>query len=193
VLFFHLQYDGLKMGGMLRQRLSWGFLFLTLGLPAWGAEIRELVPVIRQDKIIVSFRMTEAFSEEVERSVASGLPVTFRYTVELKRVRTVWLNQKVTTRHIHTTVTYDNLTERYKLSREIDGEIDATDVVSDVEAMRRFMVTVESVELFDTSLLEPNGEYYLRVKGIVRDRNLFLFIPWDVGSGWEKQYFTYLP
>jgi hypothetical protein len=125
--------------------------------------------------------------------VASGLPVTFRYTVELKRVRTVWLNQKVTTRSIHTTVTYDNLTERYKLSREIDGEIDATGVVEDVEAMRRFMVTMESMELFDTSLLEPNGEYYLRVKGVVRDRNLFLFIPWDVGSGWEKQYFTYLP
>ena len=181
------------MGAKLGQRLNWVVLFFAVGHPAWGAEIRELVPVIRQDKISVSFRMTEAFSEDVERAVASGLPVTFRYTIQLKRVRTVWLNQKVTTRHIHTTVTYDNLTERYKLSREINGEIDATEVVSDVAAMRRFMVTMESMELFDTSLLEPNGEYYLRVKGIVRDRNLFLFIPWDVGSGWEKRYFTYLP
>ena len=66
-------------------------------------------------------------------------------------------------------------------------------MLSDPEAMRRFMVTVESVDLFDTALLEPNGEYYLRVKGVIRDRNLFLFIPWDVGSGWEKAFFTYLP
>jgi hypothetical protein len=181
------------MGSKLSLKLCTLVLFLTGALPAWGAEIVELVPVHRRDKIYVSFRMTEAFNEEVERAVAAGLPVTFRYTVELKMVRAVWLNKKVTTRHIRTTVTYDNLTERYKLAREIDGEIDASDMVSDPEAMRQFMVTFDALELFDTSALEPNGEYYVRVKGVVRDRNLFLFVPWDVGSGWKKAYFTYLP
>ena len=168
-------------------------ILLLAGSPAWGAEIVELVPLHRRDKVLVSFRMTEAFGEEVERAVASGLPVTFRYTVELKMVRTAWLNRKVTTRHVRTTVIYDNLTERYKLSREVDGEMNASDVVSDPESMRQFMVTFDALELFDTSVLEPNGEYYVRVKGVVRDRNLFLLIPWDVGSGWKKAYFTYLP
>lgn len=168
-------------------------LFLAGGLLAWGADIVELVPLVRRDKIVVSFRMSDAFGEEVERAVASGLPISFRYTVQLKKVRTLWLNKNVATRHLRTTVSYDNLTERYRLSREIDGDIESTDVVSDPEAMRRFMVSFEAMELFDTSLLEPNGEYYLRVKGVIRDRNLFLFIPWDVGSRWEKSYFTYLP
>lgn len=181
------------MGSTVRYALCL-MVFVLLGhLPAWGAQIVDLVPVLRKDTIDVSFRMADAFSEEVERAVASGLPVSFRFTVQLKKVRIAWLNKKVVVRRIRTTVTYDNLTERYKLSREIDGEIDATEMVSDPEAMRRFMVTVESLALFDTSLLEPNGEYYLRVKGVIRDRNLFLFIPWDVGSGWEKAYFTYLP
>jgi hypothetical protein len=173
--------------------LCWTVLFLALEVPLWGAEIVELRSVVRRDKILVSFQMTDAFSEEVERAVESGLPVSFRFIVQLKKVRTVWLNKKVTTREIRTTVTYDNLTERYKLSLEIDGEIQATDVVSDPEAMRRFMVTIESLELFEPSILEPNGEYYLRVKGVIRDRNLFLFVPWDVGTGWTKRYFTYLP
>jgi hypothetical protein len=166
---------------------------LGVCLPAWGAEIVDLVPRYRRDTIYVSFRMTDAFGEDVDRAVESGLPVTFRYTVELKRVRTIWLNKKIATRRIRTTVIYDNLTKRYKLSREIDGEIDASDVVPDPESMHRFMVTFDDLELFDTSILEPNAEYYLRVKGVVRDRNLFLFIPWDVDSGWEKAYFTYLP
>jgi hypothetical protein len=181
------------MGSKLGLTLSTLLFILTGPLPARGAEIVELVPVYRRDKVYVSFRMTGAFNEDVERAVAAGLPVTFRYTVELKKVRAVWLNKKITTRRIRTTVTYDNLTERYKLSREIDGEVDASDMVSDPEAMRRFMVTFDALELFDTSVLEPNGEYYVRVKGVVRDRNLFLFIPWDVGSGWKKAYFTYLP
>ena len=176
---------GLKLGTLV--------LFLVGALPAWGADIVELVPVHRGDKIYVSFRMTEGFSDEVGRAVAAGLPVTFRYTVELKKVRAVWLNEKITTRHIRTTVAYDNLTERYKLSREIDGETDASDMVSDPEAMQRFMLTLDALELFDTSVLEPNGEYYVRVKGVVRDRNLFLLVPWDVGSRWKKAYFTYLP
>jgi hypothetical protein len=181
------------MGSNFGLKLCTLIVVLTGALPAWGAEIIELVPVHRRDKIYVSFRMIEAFSDEVERAVAAGLPVTFRYTVELKKVRAIWLNKKITTRHIRTTVTYDNLTERYKLSREIDGETDASDMVSDPEAMQRFMLTFDALELFDSSALEPNGEYYVRVKGVVRDRNLFLLIPWDVDSAWKKAFFTYLP
>jgi hypothetical protein len=181
------------MGSNVGLKICTFFLSLTAALPAWGAEIIELVPVHRRDKIYVSFRMIEAFSDDVERAVAAGLPVTFRYTVELKKVRAIWLNKKITTRRIRTTVTYDNLTERYKLSREIDGETDASDMVSEPEAMRRFMLTFDALELFDTSVLEPNSEYYVRVKGVVRDRNLFLLIPWDVDSGWKKAFFTFLP
>jgi hypothetical protein len=181
------------MGSRLLHLLFLIFAALVGPPPAWGTEIVDLIPVVKGNAIEVSFGLSDAFGEEVERAVASGLPVSFRFTVQLKKVRTLWLNQKVATQTIRTTVTYDNLTERYRLSKEIGDEIVATEVFSDPEAMRRFMVTMESLQLFDTSLLEPNGEYYLRVKGVVRDRNLFLLIPWDVGSGWMKAYFTYLP
>jgi hypothetical protein len=160
---------------------------------AEAAEIVDLIPLIKNDKVRVSFVMSEAFSEEVERAIASGLPVSFNYTVELKKVRTLWLNQKLTTRSLQTTVSYDNLAQRYKVSLELDGQILLTQVLADPEAMRRFMTRFENLELFSTSLLEPNGEYYLRVKGVIRERNFMFFIPWDVGSGWKKSYFTFIP
>jgi hypothetical protein len=169
------------------------FFLLSTYLPAAGAEIVDLTPVIKRGRILVSFRLTGAFTEDIERAIASGLPISFRYTVELKKVRTLWVNKRIAKREILTTVIYDNLTERYKLSREVDGELHGTEVVSDPVAMRRFMAEFEALDLFDVSLLEPNGEYYLRVKGVMKDRNLFLFIPWDIGSGWEKAYFTFLP
>jgi len=61
-----------EMGSELGLKFCTLILILT-GLPAWGAEIVELVPLHRRDTVLVSFRMTEAFGEEVERAVASGL------------------------------------------------------------------------------------------------------------------------
>jgi Domain of unknown function (DUF4390) len=161
--------------------------------PAGAAELVDLGLIVKDKKIFVTFRMTDAFNDDIERSIASGLPVSFRYDVQLKKVRTVWFNQKIVTRRITNTVKYDNITERYTLSRDVDGGIVATELVADRDAMMRFMTAIRDLPLFDVSLLEPNNDYYLRVKGLVKERNLFLFIPWDQDSGWEKTYFTYLP
>jgi len=169
------------------------WLVLVARLPATAAELLDLGLLIKDKKISVSFRMTEAFNEDIEKTITSGLPVSFRYEVQLKKVRAIWLNQKVDTRRITNTVTYDNITKRYTLSRDIDGAIVATVVIADLKDMVEFMTVIDDLGLFEVSSLEPNADYYLRVKGLVKERNLFLFVPWDQDSGWEKVYFTYLP
>lgn len=158
-----------------------------------GAAIADLVPVVRSDGIFVSFRAEDAFNQDIERAIRTGLDVNFRYNVELKRPRGIWFDARVALREISVTVTYDNLTKRYRLTREIDGKIDATEVVADAEAMRRFMTTFESLRLFELSELEPNDSYYIRVKGVMRDRNLLLLIPWGVSTSWKKARFDYVP
>lgn len=169
-------------------------VFAGLGLGATeGAEIRDLVAVVRSDVILVSFRAAEAFTEEIEHAIDTGLPVSFRYNVELKRSRGIWYDARVARRQIRTTVSYDNLTKRYSLTREIDGEIDRTEVVADAEAMRRFMTSFEPLQMFSVAVMEPNEEYYVRVSGTMKERNLLLFIPWDIGADWREAHFTYLP
>jgi len=169
------------------------WIILAAHLPAAAAGLVDLGLLIKDKKIFLTFRMIDAFNEDIERSIASGLPVSFRYEVQLKKVRTIWFNQRVVTRRITNTVTYDNITKRYTLSRDIDGGIVATALVVDPDEMMRFMTVVSDLEVFDVSFLDPNSDYYLRVKGLVKERNLFLFVPWDQDSGWEKTYFTYLP
>ncbi len=179
---------------MARSLRHAAFLTLTLaGAPLEAASIEELVPLVRSDGVFVSFRAGDAFNEEIERAIATGLEVSFRYNVELKRPRGIWPDGQVARREISATVAYDNLTKRYKLTREIDGKIDRTEVSADAEAMRRFMTTFESLRLFELSELEPNDSYYVRVKGVMRERNLLLLIPWDVGTGWRKARFDYVP
>jgi len=168
-------------------------LALALSSTISGAEIIELVPVIRGEGILVSFSVENAFDEDIAQAIDSGLEVSFRYNVELKRVRRAWLDKKEASRRIRTTVAYDNLTKRYSLTREIDGEIDATELVDNPDAMRRFMTSFESLLLFDVASMEPNEEYYLRVNGVMRVTNVLLLIPWNVGADWREAHFTYLP
>jgi hypothetical protein len=173
------------MGGYL--------LALALSSTISAAEIVELVPVVRSDGILVSFGVDDAFDEDIAQAIDSGLEVSFRYNIELRRVRRAWLDEKEASRQIRTTVAYDNLTKRYSLTREIDGEIDATELVDNPDAMRRFMTTFESLLLFDVSSMEANEEYYLRVNGVMRVKNVLLLIPWDVGADWREAHFTYIP
>jgi hypothetical protein len=168
-------------------------LALLLGPTVQGASIEELVPLVRSDGVFVSFRAGDAFSDDIERAIESGLEVSFRYNVDLRRPRGIWPDGQIARRVIAATVSYDNLTKRYKLTREIDGKIDRTEVSADAEAMRRFMTTFESLRLFELSELEPNDSYYVRVKGVMRERNLLLLIPWDVGTGWRQARFDYVP
>jgi hypothetical protein len=181
------------MGRLLRQSAALALVLGEFSSAAAGAEIEELVPVVRSDGIFVSFRAKGAFTEEIERAIETGLEVNFRYNVELKRPRGIWLDGQIARRVVSATVAYDNLTKRYRLTREIDGKIDSTEVVADPEAMRRFMTTFESLRMFEVSGLEPNDTYYVRVKGVIKERNFLLLIPWDVGTGWKEARFDYLP
>ena len=181
------------MARRLRQTAFAALLLGAAAAAAEGAAIEGLVPVVRSDGVFVSFRVGDAFNEDIEHAIRTGLEVNFRYNVELKRPRGIWPDGHVARRVISSTVAYDNLTKRYKLTREIDGKVDATEVVADAEAMRRFMTTFESLRLFELSELEPNDSYYVRVKGVMRERNLLLLIPWDVGTGWKEARFEYVP
>lgn len=173
----------------------WAALILgAVAVPAGeAAEIVDLAAVVRGGHVHVSFRVEDAFNEEIERAIEAGLEVSFRYNVQLKRVRGIWFDALIAERRVATMVSYDNLTKRYSLTREIDGEIDQTAVVADADAMRRFMTSVETLPVFEVSLIVPNEEYDVRVKGVMRDRNVLLFIPWDVSAGWKETHFTYLP
>jgi len=167
-------------------------LLVVAAAPLESAAIEDLVPLVRSDGVFVSFRAGDAFDEDIDHAILTGLQVNFRYNVELKRPRGIWFDAQVARREISTTVTYDNLTQRYKLTREIDGKIDATEVVADAEAMRRFMTTFESLRLFELSELEPNDSYSIRVRGVMKDRNLLLLIPWDVSTSWKEARFDYV-
>ena len=158
-----------------------------------AADLVRVRPLHRDDRILVSFELTDAFSEKVLASIRSGLPTTFSYEVELRRAIRFWFDRTVAATTLAASVRYDNLTRRYHLSRTQDGRVEASEVVENEERVRDAMTMFERLPLFSAMPLEANSEYYLRVSARTRPRGNWFVWPWSRATASGSAAFTFIP
>src|SRR5580700_11725032 len=91
--------------------------FLAVGAGARAAESLRIVPIVGNDRVLVSFELADAFTNEVREAISSGLRTTFTYEIELRMVVPLWVDPKICTTVVSATVQYDNLTRRHSLAR----------------------------------------------------------------------------
>ena len=169
-----------------RTLLSIGFALLLLvggrlpaaAQPATGFRI---VPIVREDKVYVTFVLADGFTEDVRAAIQSGLKTTFTYDVELRLDVPGWVDRTIGTSTITANVEYNNLLRRYTLTRTVDGRQDEQEQVENEAKVRQWMTNLKDLPLFKTSLLEPNRDYYVRVRATARPSNGSLL--WPFGSG----------
>jgi hypothetical protein len=152
----------------------------------------SITPIARDGRVLVSFDLTDAFSSDVRDAIQSGLATTFSYDVELRR-GSAFFDRTVAWVAVAAGVRFDNLTRRYQISRMVDGRIEDIRPTEDQEAARRWLTHFEQVPLSNTSALETNGEYYIRVRAHTRPRNMWFFWPWDRGGVFGQAKFTFIP
>jgi len=153
----------------------------------------QVVPLSRDGEILVSFQLAEALTDEMRTAIHSGLTIKFQYTVELRRSATVWFDRKIDSHVVTATVKYDTLTRRYQISRIIDGRIEWADSIdSEDTAWKELTNDFSRLALFHGVALEPNGEYYVRVRANASPRNASFVWPWaaDDAVGFAK--FTFI-
>lgn len=172
----------------------WTMLLLALALLGAAApEDIRVTPLARDGRILVSFSLPDGFSDEVKDAIRSGLPITFTYDVELRRGVTFWLDRSLASATVAATVQFDNLTRRHQLSRSVDGRTEDSKVTEDATMVRAWLTAFERLSLFSTRDLEPNGEYYVRVRAHTQPRVAWFFWPWDRSSASGHATFTFLP
>jgi hypothetical protein len=156
-----------------------------------AAEGLRIVPLVRDDSLLVSFELTDGYTDEVKDAVHSGLKTTFTYTVELRQDVPAWVDRTIGTSVITITVQYDNLTRRAMLVRTLDGRVEATQSTEDEAVIKQWMTMFQKMPLFKTRELEQDREYYVRVRATARPTNGSMLWPWGSGiSGITK--FTFL-
>jgi hypothetical protein len=175
--------------------LSGALLALPLAVPVPAAaqtrEALRIVPLVRDDHVLVSFNLTEGFTDDVRAAIKSGLKTTFTYSVELRLDVPGWVDRTIGSATVTNSVEYDNLHRHYKVVRVVDGRVDDAQETDDEAVVRLWLTNLSRLPLFQTSLLEPNREYYVRVQASARPSNGSLL--WPFGSGTSAQAkFTFI-
>lgn len=166
-------------------------LIVSAGVTLQAAEGIRILPLVRDDSVLVTFELTDGFTDQVRAAVHSGLKTTFTYSVELRLDVPAWVDRTIATAVVTNSVEYDNLTRQATFVRTLDGRVEKSDVTSDDELVREWMTTFYRLPLFKTRILEPNREYYVRVVATARPTNGVLLWPWGSGTSGQAK-FTFL-
>jgi hypothetical protein len=162
-------------------------------LEAGGPRGVEVGAVARDGRVYVSSVISNDLVEELGDAIQSGLTTTFTYEVTLRRPVSIWFDHTIGEASVAVSVQHDTLTRRYQMSRSVDGRLDDSKVSEDKTDMKRFVTSFDRLPLFGTQDLEPNVEYYVRVRVRSRPRTAWFFWPWgrDAASGVAR--FTFIP
>ena len=167
-------------------------LLISILLPsaalASDAGIERLF-VGKKPALNLSFIVTDAFKEEIEEGIKSGIPTTFTFFVELYRTRRMWPDKAVEKWSFKHTVKYDNLKEEFEITLEERAKSVRT---KDFEEMKRLMVTVEAMELNTRKPLDKERRHQLRVMAQLDTvklpfllRHMLFFVKfWDFKTDW---------
>jgi Domain of unknown function (DUF4390) len=171
-----------------------GLLWLaTIGGSVRAADEVDLqVKSLAKDgRVLVSFTLTHGVTSELQAAIRSGLAATIAYEIELRRGGTLWFDRTIATSTVTASVRYDNLTRQHQLSRTVDGRGEEPRLTEDETQVREWLTVFKQLPLFSTRQLEPNAEYYIRVRARTRPRvNWLLFWPWEHGAPTGEARFT---
>ncbi len=179
-------------GWRVTARLAGMMVAGVLGATLFAQAIR-VTPIARDGRVLVSFELADGFTDEIRAAIHSGLPTTFSYEIELRRASPIWFDKTIASARVSATVRYDNLTRRYQVSRLLDGRVEEADVTEEEAVVARRLTAFERLPLFNTSPLEANAEYYVRVRARTRPRNSWFFWPWDGAAASATAKFTFIP
>lgn len=157
-----------------------------------AADGLRIVPLVRDGSVLISFQMSDGFTDDVRDAIRSGLKTSFTYTIDLQAKAALWLDRTLGSAVVSTSVQYDNLTRRHTVVQTLDGRVQLDQVVESDAEVKRLVTTFDRLALFRTIELEPNREYYVRVRAEVRPKNAAFLWPWGSGRSASTK-FTFIP
>jgi hypothetical protein len=162
------------------------------GAPEASAQSIRVTPVATDGRIRVTFLLADGFTDELRAAIRSGLPTTIVYEIELRRP-SIWFDRTIASAEVSVRAEYDNLTRRYQVTRMQDGRLEWTRPAEREPDVRAWMTEFDRLPLFSTAGLEPNVEYYVRVRAQRSPRDSWFWWPWGRDDASGRAKFTFIP
>jgi hypothetical protein len=147
--------------------------------------IENLTAQAAQGKVSVRFQLAHAFGAEMLEALASGLPTSLTYVVEIYRDRPNWFDDGLASSRIEIITTYNSLTREYLLNYRRDRHLVRTETFTDLSQLERAMTLVEEPALFDIGTRRP-WKLKVRARADLSRGWVMYVIPWEVSTGWRE-------
>jgi hypothetical protein len=168
----------------------WFVLVLALAVMA-PADI-TVTPLVADGQVAVSFTAPDAFTSDSRQVVKSGVPLTFTYSVELRRPSTFLWDRTLGSATVGASVKLDNLTGVFQVTKQQEGRVTWSKSTADETQMRVWTTAFDRVPLVVSEALEQNADYYVRVRLQERPHTRFSLWPWGRDDGSGRADFTFI-
>ncbi|MGD2099263.1 MAG: DUF4390 domain-containing protein [Desulfobacterales bacterium] len=153
-----------------------GALFLTAGLTAVrGAEISDVVIDTSRDHLLLSVKIRDIGSGEVNASPVEAASATIIFSIALYEVKPFWFDKKMAHHTATNTIMRDSNKNEYRLLRSWDSgpplKVDA------LNQTRLLMAEISKLRVMPLAGLEKGRTYQIRVRAVCQDKNAFIFSP----------------
>ncbi len=181
----------------------WLTLLLWLLIPATIADAKKQEPAT-EDIIITTSRsqlllfatVKNCFTPEMIEGVRNGIPLTFRFDVELDKVRNRWFDISLVELSIIHTLTYNALKEEYSV---FFSEKEKTEITKSADRARLLMAELNGIEVVRLDRLIADAPYALLLKATLVENTfpwgIHYIVPftslWNFETDWRTIEFRY--
>lgn len=155
----------------------------------------KVTPVVSEGRVLASFAAPAAWTSDARELVRGGVTLTYAFDLELRRPSSLWMDALLAHARVEAQVKFDSLTGSFHASRKRDGRLLESSRFEQEPEVKGWMTEFQRVLLEPAEPLEPNAEYYVRVRLFATPRrNVSLWTLWpfsrDDGSG--RATFTFI-
>jgi len=140
--------------------------------------------------LIVSFKLKDVFSSQLNEVILNGTPVTFTFFLTLYQVRDLWVDKKIVNIKIDHMMKYDILQDKFIMKRS--WRIDEALTTESFAGAQKAMTEISNLKILPFDWLEDDGRYQIGIKAELSKANLprnlrsaFFFSPsWGFETDW---------
>ncbi len=175
-------------------------LFFSLPLMAQqqkDPDLKDIIITTSESQLILFATVENGFTPEMIKGIRNGLPVTFKFHIELDKIRKAWFDATLVETSITHSVKYDSIKQEYSITfSEQKGRIVTTRSLKEAQQL---MAELNGFPLIARRKLIADAPYALKIKATLAETTLPLGIHyilpftslWDFETDWRTVEFRY--
>jgi len=159
--------------------------FLFFGSSADKPYLTEPELVLDGQRVVVSFQLVGAFTEELFEQIQTGLATGFTYQFNLLRDHLRWADNRIDTSELQVVAMYNAVTREYLINFKQDGKLIDSRIARNRDELERAMTRIEEIPAFTLGGdLNPNKRYLIKARAKLGSRTIMLLIPTRIETDW---------